>query len=91
MNTRDDPPTTRTNATVFEAPALIPIGDAENVVLGIPWNGDEYIGFIPPRFEFQEDIDEEDISPAERSPGENERHDTSDGVPRYKSAAASDR
>ena len=59
MNTRDDPPIARPNATAFEAPALIPIGDAETVVLGIPWTGDEYVGFTPPRFEFQEDDDEE--------------------------------
>lgn len=59
MNTRDDP-TTPTNATVFEAPKLIPIGDAKNVVLGIPWNGDEYLGFTPPRFEFEEDNDDEE-------------------------------
>ena len=58
MNTRDDPTIARTNAATFEAPALMPIGDAENVVLGIPWNGDDYIGFTPPRFEFQEDHDE---------------------------------
>jgi len=58
MNTRDDPTAPRTNATAFEAPALVPIGDAENVVLGIPWVGDEYLGFTPPRFEFQDDDEE---------------------------------
>ena len=57
MNSRDDPTTARTNAA-FEAPELIPIGAAETVVLGIPWNGDDYIGFTPPRFEFQEDNEE---------------------------------
>lgn len=55
MNTRDDPTITRTNAPAFEAPALIPIGDAGNVVLGIPGGGDEHFGFTPPRFEFEED------------------------------------
>ncbi len=59
MNARNEPTTTRTNAAVFEAPALVPIGDAEDVVLGFPWGGDDYFGFTPPRFEFQEDNDEE--------------------------------
>lgn len=58
MNPRDDPTVTPTNAVAFEAPALVPIGDAENVVLGIPWYGDDYFGFTPPQFEFQEDDDE---------------------------------
>ena len=58
MNARDNPTIIRTDATVFEAPALVPIGNAENVVLGIPWFGDDYLGFTPPAFEFQEDDDE---------------------------------
>lgn len=59
MNTHDDPTTTLTNAVAFEAPALVPIGDAENIVLGFPWyGGDDYFGFNPPQFEFQEDDDE---------------------------------
>ena len=58
MNNRDDPTIIRANAIAFEAPALVPIGYAESVVLGIPWIGDDYIGFTPPRFEFQEDDDE---------------------------------
>ena len=69
MNIRDDPTIDRTNATGFEAPELIPIGDAKNVVLGIPWNGDDYIGFIPPRFEFEED-DGEHGRPSGRTPPE---------------------
>ena len=54
MNTRDDFPTTRTRATAFEAPTLVSIGDAESVVLGFPWGGDDYFGYTPTRFEFQE-------------------------------------
>lgn len=58
MNGRDDPTTTSTKVTAFEAPALVPIGDADAVVLGLPWPGDEHFGFTPPRFEFEEDDDE---------------------------------
>lgn len=68
MNTRDDPTITPTNATAFETPALVPIGDAENVVLGFPWTGDDYFGFNPPRFEFQEDDDEGGAPPPEALP-----------------------
>ena len=64
MNTRDDPPTTRTCATAFEAPTLVSIGDAESVVLGLPWGGDDHFGYAPPRFEFQEDEDENGAPPA---------------------------
>ena len=32
-------------------------------MLGIPWNGDDYIGFTPPRFEFREDDDEACVAP----------------------------
>ena len=64
MYTRDDPTIIRRNDTAFEAPALIPLGDAENVVLGIPWGGDDYFGFTPPRFEFQVDEEEDDKSGA---------------------------
>lgn len=55
MSTRDDPPTTRTGATAFEAPTLVSIGDADSVVLGFPWGGDDYFGYTPPRLEFEED------------------------------------
>ena len=55
MNTRDHPPTTRTNATAFEAPTLVSIGDAGSVVLGLPWGGHDHFGYAPLRFEFQED------------------------------------
>ncbi len=58
MNTRDDGTITRTNATVFEAPTLVAIGDAPSVVLGVPWGGHDHFGYAPPRFEFQEDHDE---------------------------------
>ena len=60
MNIRDDAATIRPDPTAFKAPTLVPIGDAENVVLGIPWVGDEYLGFTPPKFEFQDDSDEDD-------------------------------
>ena len=55
MNTRDDTATTRTNAPALEAPVLVPIGDAENVVLGLPWGGDDYLGYTPWPSEFEED------------------------------------
>ena len=58
MNGRDDPTITSTKVTAFEAPALVPIGDADAVVLGLPWPGDEHFGFTPPRFEFEEDNDD---------------------------------
>ena len=58
MKTRNDRPTTRTCATVFEAPTLVPIGDAESVVLGFPWGGDDHFGYAPPRLEFLEDNDD---------------------------------
>ena len=64
MNIRDDAAMTRTDATAFEPPALVPIGDAENVVLGIPGIGDDYLGFTPPGFEFQEDNDEACVAPS---------------------------
>lgn len=59
MYTRDVATITPTNATAFEPPTLVPIGDAEDVVLGLPWAGEDYFGFIPPQFEFQEDNDED--------------------------------
>lgn len=55
MNIRDNATITRTNATAFEAPTLVLIGDAESVVLGIPWGGHDHFGYAPPQFEFQED------------------------------------
>ena len=58
MNHRDDPTPTRTNATAYEPPVLMLIGDAENVVLGFPGGGDDHIGFSPWQFEFEEDNDE---------------------------------
>lgn len=58
MNHHDDPTTTRTNATAYEPPVLILIGDAENVVLGVPGGGDDHFGFSPWQFEFEEDDDE---------------------------------
>lgn len=67
MNTRDDATIDR-NATAFKAPALVPIGDAENVVLGFPWVGDDYLGFTPPQFEFEEDNDEGGAPRAQASP-----------------------
>lgn len=90
MTTRHDPTIVRTNAAMFEAPALIPIGDAKNVVLGIPWNGDDYIGFTPPQFEFQADDDEGD-APSKRCSGE-ARHNTTQGagVPRMAGAKGVD-
>ena len=69
MNTRDDPTIARTNAAAFQAPALIPIGNAENVVLGVPWQGDEYLGFTPWTFEFQEDNDDGGAPSAQALPG----------------------
>ena len=68
MDTRDDPTIVRTNATAFEPPALVPIGDVENVVLGLPIPGDEHFGLIPPGFEFQEDDDEDGVPPADGLP-----------------------
>ena len=58
MSHRDDPTTTRTNATAYEPPVLLLIGDAENVVLGFPGGGDDHLGFCPWQFEFEEDNDE---------------------------------
>ena len=58
MNHQDDLTTTRTNATAYEPPILILIGDAENVVLGVPGGGDDHFGFSPWQFEFKEDNDE---------------------------------
>ena len=55
MNHRDDPTTTRTNATAYEPPVLILIGDAEDVVLGFPGGGDDHVGFSLWQFEFEED------------------------------------
>ena len=37
MNPRNNTTSTRKNPTAPEAPALIPIGDADHVVLGFPW------------------------------------------------------
>ena len=68
MNTRDDPPTTRTCATAFEAPTLVSIGDAQSVVLGLPWGGDDHFGYSPPRFEFEEDDDGAAPRPPKRFP-----------------------
>ena len=65
MKTHEDATRTRTNATAFEAPELLPIGDAENVVLGFPWVGDDFLGFVPTPFEFHEDNDEDGIPPVE--------------------------
>lgn len=64
MNTYDDPPITRASATAFEVPTLVPIGDAENVVMGLPWAGDDYVGFTPWPFEFKEDNDGVCIAPS---------------------------
>ncbi len=58
MNHHDDPTMTRTNATTYESPVLLLIGDAENVVLGVPGGGDDHFGFSPWQFEFEEDNDE---------------------------------
>lgn len=58
MNHHDDPTTARTTAKALDPPTLIPVGSAESAVLGVPWGGDEYFGFTPLRFEFQEDHDE---------------------------------
>lgn len=59
MNHHDDPKPARTTDTAYEPPALIPIGDAVNVVLGIPGGGDDYFGFIPWQFEFEDDDSED--------------------------------
>ncbi len=69
MNTRDDPTIIRTNATAFEAPTLLSIGNAECVVLGFPWAGDDHFGYAPPRFEFEEDNDEDGV-PRVQAPSE---------------------
>ena len=69
MDTRDDSTTPRTNAIAFEAPTLVPIGDAENVVLGFPWAGEDYHGLIPAQFEFEEDHDEDDTPAPEHFRG----------------------
>ena len=58
MNTRNDGTIARTTATLFEAPTLVAIGDAQSVVLGVPWGGHDHFGYAPPRFEFEEDNDE---------------------------------
>ena len=58
MNHHDDPTMTRTNATAYESPVLLLIGDAENVVFGVPGGGDDHFGFSPWQFEFEEDNDE---------------------------------
>lgn len=58
MSDHDDPAIAGTNATAYEPPALISIGDAENVVLGFPGGGDDQFGFSPWQFEFEEDDDE---------------------------------
>ena len=63
MNHRDEPTTTGASAAAYEPPVLIPIGDADNVVLGIPGGGDDQFGFCPWQFEFQEDNDDGDASP----------------------------
>lgn len=68
MDTRDDSTVTRTNASRFEAPALVLIGSVENVVLGFPWVGEDHFGFTPPQFEFQEDNGENGALPAEALP-----------------------
>ena len=68
MNTRNDTMIAGTNAIAFEAPVLVPIGDAEDVVLGLPWPGDEYFGCTPPRFEFEEDDDGSGATPAQALP-----------------------
>ena len=59
MNSHDDPTITPTNATPYEPPVLLSIGDAENVVLGLPGGGDDQFGFSPWQFEFQEDPHED--------------------------------
>ena len=59
MNHHDDPTTARTTDTAYEPPVLILIGDAANVVLGIPGGGDDHFGFSPWQFEFKEDDNEE--------------------------------
>lgn len=74
MNTRDDPTTTRTNATALEAPTLVSIGDAESVILGFPWAGDDHFGYAPPRLEFEEDNDEDGVPPVQRLPGNDACH-----------------
>ena len=58
MNQHDDPTATPARATAYEPPVLIPIGDAERVVLGVPGGGDDYFGFSWWQFEFEEDDDE---------------------------------
>ena len=63
MSHHDDPTTTRTDTTAYYPPVLILIGRAANVVLGIPAAGDDHHGFIPWRFEFEEDNDESGTSP----------------------------
>ena len=70
MNTRHDPTIAWENATVFEAPTLVSIGDAESVVLGFPWVGHDHFGYAPPRFEFEEDKDEGGAPPAQAPPRE---------------------
>ena len=45
--------------TVYKPPVLIAVGDAQNVVLGLPGGGDDQFGFSPWQFEFDEDNDEE--------------------------------
>ena len=68
MDTRNDPTITRSTATEFAAPVLVPIGDAQNVVLGLPWAGEDHFGFALPRFEFEEDDDGGGAPPAQAPP-----------------------
>ena len=68
MNTRDDSTISRTNAAAFEPPALVSIGDADRVVLGLPWGGDDHFGYAPPLFEFQEDDHEAGAPRAQAHP-----------------------
>ena len=58
---------TRRNTAVYEPPVLIPIGRVANVVLGFPGGGDDYFGFVPWQFEFQQDNDETGVPRAEAS------------------------
>ena len=57
MNHHDHLKTGSTRPTAYEPPVLIPIGDAEHVVLGIPGGGDDHFGFSPWQFEFEDDND----------------------------------
>ena len=42
----------------YEAPVLTVIGDASQVILGVPGGGDDYFGFTIWEFEFEPDSDE---------------------------------